>query len=111
MKSVPSSSPPGGVRLWLIGVLALVVALAVAIPVVANLGGTTFNAGDGNLNLNGGSETDWINAPNRVNQPDLPTGTGDNSFGQGTKEDTAVPTIVDGSIPPNKSDLTRFYAA
>src|SRR5687767_1242220 len=30
---------------------------------------------------------------------DKPTGGGDDSFGQGTKEDTAVPTVVDGSIP------------
>lgn len=36
------------------------------------------------------------------------TGSNDDSFGQGTKEDTAVPTIVSGSIPPNKSDLKSF---
>jgi hypothetical protein len=36
------------------------------------------------------------------------TGNDDDSFGQGTKEDTAVPTIVTGSIPPNKSDLKAF---
>ena len=42
---------------------------------------------------------------------DLPTGQTDNSFGQGTKEDTPVPTVVTGSIPNNKSDLRRFYVA
>ena len=42
---------------------------------------------------------------------DQPTGTTDNSFGQGTKEDSPVPTIVAGSIPNNKSDLLRFYVA
>ena len=36
------------------------------------------------------------------------TGNDDNSFGQGTKEDTPVPSIVTGSIPPNKSDLKSF---
>ena len=36
------------------------------------------------------------------------SGAGDDSFGQGTKEDTAVPTVVDGGIPPNKSDLKFF---
>jgi hypothetical protein len=41
---------------------------------------------------------------------DEPTGSGDDSFGQGTKEDTAVPTVVDGSIPNNKSDLKNFGA-
>src|SRR5215207_8061583 len=43
-----------------------------------------------------------------VRQADMPTGTTDDSFGQGTKEDTAVPTVVSGSIPPNKSDLLNF---
>ena len=33
------------------------------------------------------------------------------SFGQGTKEDTPVPSPTSGSIPGNKSDLTRFYVA
>jgi hypothetical protein len=32
----------------------------------------------------------------------------DDAFGQGTSEDDANPTIVDGSIPPNKSDLKVF---
>src|SRR5215203_1945235 len=43
-----------------------------------------------------------------VRQADKPTGTTDDSFGQGTKEDTTVPTVVNGSIPPNKSDLLNF---
>jgi hypothetical protein len=42
---------------------------------------------------------------------DKPSGSGDNSFGQGTKEDGSAVTVVSGSIPPNKSDLTRFYEA
>jgi hypothetical protein len=37
------------------------------------------------------------------------SGRNDNSFGQGTKEDDANVTVVTGSIPPQKSDLTRFY--
>jgi hypothetical protein len=36
------------------------------------------------------------------------TGSGDDSFGQGTSENDANPTIVSGSIPPNKSDLKIF---
>ena len=36
------------------------------------------------------------------------TGSQDNSFGNGTKENTANPSIVDGGIPPNKSDLKAF---
>ena len=42
---------------------------------------------------------------------DLPTGSNDNSFGQGTKEDTPIPSVVFGSIPNNKSDLLRFYVS
>jgi hypothetical protein len=50
---------------------------------------------------------DWANV-SEVRKPDKPTGATDDSFGQGAKEDTAVPTVVDGSIPPNKSDLLNF---
>jgi hypothetical protein len=39
---------------------------------------------------------------------DRPTGTTDDAFGQGTKENDPNPTIVTGSIPPNKSDLKVF---
>ena len=39
---------------------------------------------------------------------DKASGTGDDSFGQGTAEDNPNPTIVSGSIPPNKSDLKAF---
>jgi uncharacterized repeat protein (TIGR01451 family) len=42
---------------------------------------------------------------------DKPTGNSDDSFGQGTSEDSPVPTVVSGSIPNNKSDLLRFYVA
>jgi hypothetical protein len=40
---------------------------------------------------------------------DLVKSTSDNAFGQGSKEDTPSPTVVFGSIPPNKDDLSRFY--
>lgn len=39
---------------------------------------------------------------------DSASGSGDESFGQGTKEDTALPKVVSGGIPPNKSDLKFF---
>jgi hypothetical protein len=98
--------------------------LLVAGAVFATLAPSTFDAFDGNLVLNDdglpGNEDakDWENIGiNCTSTPkvgcglDLPTGQTDDSFGQGTKEDTAVPTIVNGSIPNNKSDLTRFYVA
>jgi hypothetical protein len=77
--------------------------------VLATLPPSTFNAADGNLVLNAEAK-DWANIVPAVGL-DRPSGATDDSFGQGTKEDTAVPTIVNGSIPPQKSDLTRFYVA
>jgi len=50
---------------------------------------------------------DWGNvAENRVT--DELSGSGDDAFGQGSKEDTPIPSVVSGSIPPNKSDLKTF---
>ncbi|TNB74887.1 hypothetical protein FHJ30_04625 [Arthrobacter sp. BB-1] len=63
-----------------------------------------------------GDIKDWANIGISCEVPvagcglDKATGQTDDSFGTGTKEDTAVPSVVDGSIPNNKSDLTRFYA-
>ncbi len=88
--------------------LALVLGM-LPLSALANLAGSTFESNDGNLIVNTGGNTDWANAPNRVVGIDLPSGTGDNSFGQGTKEDDPNVTVVSGSIPPQKSDLTRFY--
>jgi Prealbumin-like fold domain len=90
---------------------ALVVSLVLAYAGFANLPGSTFEGNDGNLVVNTAGNTDWVNAPNRVRGDDLASGRTDNSFGQGTKEDDANVTVVTGSIPPNKSDLTRFYVA
>jgi hypothetical protein len=55
--------------------------------------------------------TDWQNVAGLNPGFDLASGKTDNSFGQGTKEDNPNVTVVTGSIPPNKSDLTRFYEA
>ncbi len=77
----------------------------------ANLAGSTFEGNDGNLVVNTPGNTDWVNAPNRVRGDDLASGGTDNSFGGGTKEDDPNVTVVTGSIPPMKSDLTRFYVA
>jgi hypothetical protein len=98
-------------RLRLAAALGLTAALLVAIPVLANLPGSTFEGNDANLVVNTPGNTDWANAPNRVRGDDLPSGTSDNSFGQGTKEDDPAVSVVTGSIPPQKSDLTRFYVA
>jgi hypothetical protein len=80
-------------------------------PVLANLPGSTFEGNDGNLVVDTAGNTDWANVAGRVRGDDLPSGTSDNSFGQGTKEDDPAVSVVTGSIPPQKSDLTRFYLA
>jgi hypothetical protein len=77
----------------------------------ANLAGSSFEGNDGNLIVNTGGNTDWANVAGRNTGIDKPTGSTDNAFGQGTKEDGANVTVVNGSIPPNKNDLTRFYEA
>jgi Prealbumin-like fold domain len=88
-----------------------VMGFALATPSLANLPGSTFEGSDGNLVVNTAGNTDWANAPARVRGDDLPSGNTDNSFGQGTKEDDPAVSVVTGSIPPQKSDLTRFYVA
>jgi hypothetical protein len=97
-------------RKWAaLGTAVAIGSLLSASIVQANLAGSTFEGNDGNMIVNTAGNTDWINAPNRVSGNDLPTGKTDNSFGQGTKEDNTSVTVVSGSIPPNKNDLTRFY--
>ena len=81
-----------------------------------SLGGNFEIDEDANLVVNGGSPSiDWLTGGSGtamrsgvISKDDKPTGATDDSMGQGSKEDTAVPAIVDGSIPPNKSDLKTF---
>jgi hypothetical protein len=100
---------------WGAGIACLALILSGVTSAQANLPGSPFDAGDGNLLVNG-VEDDWANAAISCTGTivgcglDLPTGQQDNSFGQGTKEDTPVPTVVSGQVPNNKSDLTRFYS-
>jgi hypothetical protein len=77
------------------------------------LSGSTFAGGDGNLLTSPTTfgTTDWQNVSGLNKGIDLASGSGDNAFGQGTKEDDANVSVVTGSIPPNKSDLSRFYEA
>jgi hypothetical protein len=54
---------------------------------------------------------DWLDGSGGVRgkkKKDHLSGATDDSFGEGTSEDDPVPTPVDGSIPPNKSDLSWF---
>jgi len=63
---------------------------------------------DANLAVDDPSPSiDWAGVT-EDRRADDPSGSEDNSFGQGSKEDTPVPVVVSGSIPPNKSDLLNF---
>ena len=75
------------------------------------LPGSNFEGDDGNLIVNTAGDHDWVNAPNLSVGVDKPTGTTDNSFGQGAKEDNVATTVVSGSIPNSKADLARFAIA
>jgi hypothetical protein len=97
-------------RIGIAAAIAAAVSILIAFVALANLAGSTFEI-DGNLVVNTAGNKDWANAPNLKTGFDKATGGTDDSFGQGTKEDTPVPTVVDGSIPNNKSDLKRFYLA
>jgi Prealbumin-like fold domain len=95
--------------------LAMLASLLMIVPALAShdevsLTGSEFEIDtDANLKVDDPAppSLDWANV-DEARQPDEPTGANDDSFGEGTKEDTPVPTIVDGSIPNNKSDLLNF---
>ena len=97
-------------RIWIVASLAALTAAALAVSAGAILAGSTFEGNDGNL-IAGAGNKDWSNAPNLSAGQDLPSGGGDNSFGQGTSENDINVTVVDGSIPNSKADLARFAVA
>ncbi|HEX2741367.1 MAG TPA: hypothetical protein VHM69_13055 [Rubrobacter sp.] len=106
-------------RVWaivaVVGALAAATVLLIGMQAAqashpeVSLAGSDFEI-DTNANLkvdDAAPSIDWASV-NETRKADLASGSGDNSFGQGTKEDTAVPTVVSGSIPPQKSDLLTF---
>src|SRR5205807_502552 len=102
-------------RLQRVGALLIALITLGALVVFASPGGavtgSTFESSDGNLLVNSAGNKDWANAPSLVRQADKASGTSDDAFGQGAKEDISNPSVGSGSIPPNKSDLTQFYAS
>jgi hypothetical protein len=102
-------------RRWRLAVaLAAVAAVAFSIVAVAShpevsLSGSNFEIDtDANLKVDDAAPSiDWANVT-ELRQADTASGSLDESFGNGAKEDTAVPSVVNGSIPPNKSDLKFF---
>jgi hypothetical protein len=88
---------------------ALLLSLSVvAIAALVSLPGSTFEIDDdANLTVQTAGNLDWANV-SETRKADTPSGQSDESFGNGTKEDTSVPSVVTGGIPPNKSDLKFF---
>jgi hypothetical protein len=82
----------------------------------ATLAGSAFEIDvNANLIVNTNGCIDWLAdgtgsalRTGVLSKQDTASGTDDDAFGQGTKENDANPTIVNGSIPPNKSDLKFF---
>jgi hypothetical protein len=95
------------------GAVLVLSALVSASPALAShpeasLAGSNFEIDtDANLKVDDAGSLDWANVAETRRQ-DTASGQADESFGQGTKEDTAVPSVVTGGIPPNKSDLKFF---
>jgi uncharacterized repeat protein (TIGR01451 family) len=109
-------------RRWWVTAATFAACAIVSVLYVASSGAvlppSTFEGNDGNLTCcdstaaqNGPGTFDWENVPGRIRTDDVASGSSDNSFGQGTHEDDPNVTIVTGSIPPNKNDLTRSYVA
>ena len=73
----------------------------------ASLPGSDFEIDDNaNLILNGGV-MDWATVDEN-RRGDKATGSTDDSYSGGSKEDDACPGVGTGSIPNNKSDLLHF---
>ena len=117
-RSRPAAAVLAGV---LLGAGLLTANLAHAEDTVADniaLGGNFEIDTDANLvHQTGASTQDWADIPQTAATPggpveirrkDTDSGSSDESFGQGTKEDSPTPTKVTGGIPPNKSDLKYF---
>jgi hypothetical protein len=109
----PHAKQRWGVLLAIVATFTLV--LGAMVVNAASLTGSTFEIDqDADLIVDDGG-IDWLTGGSGTNfrtgvvvKADADSGTSDNSFGQGSKEDTAVPSVVSGSIPPNKSDLKNF---
>lgn len=107
--------PTGRHKRRRLGLLAALSALAVALvvgvtaAVSANTLGGNFEI-DANANLtreNAAPSIDWVSV-DEPRKADLATGSTDDSYGGGSKEDDTCPSTGTGSIPNNKSDLLNF---
>ena len=97
----------------IVAMLAMLASLLIVVPALAShpeatLAGSNFEIDvDANLKVDDPGSLDWANV-NEVRATDLATGTSDDSYKGGVKEDTSCPGETTGSIPNNKSDLLTF---
>lgn len=99
-------------RLLLIAASSALLFIGMTLPSSgAFLAGSLFEGDDGNKIVDTAGKTDWANVPGLVTGTDQESGSGDNSLGQGSKESMTTPIIIEGGIPPNKNDLTKFHVA
>lgn len=84
-------------------------------PARASLSSSTFEIDPAADLVVNGAGTDWLAGgtgtamrAGTLVRPDVVTASADDSFGNGTSEDDAVPSVIDGSIPPSKDNLTNF---
>jgi hypothetical protein len=93
--------------------LAMLASLLIVVPALAShpeasLAGSNFEIDvDANLKVDDAGSLDWANV-NEIRATDVATGTNDDSYKGGVKEDTSCPGETTGSIPNNKSDLLTF---
>lgn len=98
-------------RLPLVAAMAALLFVGMTLPSSGSpLTGSVFEGDDGNRVVDTAGNKDWANVT-KVTGTDQPSGAGDNSFGQGSKESMETPIIIEGGIPPNKNDLTQFEVA
>jgi uncharacterized repeat protein (TIGR01451 family) len=115
-----------GRRYWFFGATLAAVAVFGVVFVAASGAGLStspFEGSDGNMIVDTSGNTDWCTdfpAPTGICAApiaglrtliDVPSGTSDNAFTGGSHEDDPNVTIAQGSVPPNKNDLTRAYVA
>ena len=87
----------------------LTLLVGVGVAFAASLPGSNFEIDtNANLKVDGGRRRPSTGRTSTRTARRTSPRPGDDSFGKGTKEDTPVPSVVDGSIPPNKSDLLNF---
>ncbi len=102
------------VRRLIVGVTSALIgagAVAAWLPAQAVVPSQVLAGSSFDIDGNATGSADWLSPPAGItvtSKVDTTPKASDESFSQGTKSDTEVPTVETGSIPPNKSDLTRM---